>query len=189
MPDQYDILEDAVRDMFASAVWSHKIQEKQADIYHKKYERMEKWNIACCSLTSIGILLGLFSDCPSMKLLSLIASLILSCLTIFFTIYLKSYNFSNLIKSHKTAANMLLIVRNEIKSLIASIKLRSKTSIEIEESYNKLMNKANKIYMESPQTTDEAVADAEIALDKKRDNTFTDEEIDSYLPYNLRKIK
>ena len=187
MPDQYDILEDAVRYMFGSAVWSHKIQEKQADIYYKKYRCTEKWNIVCCSLTSIGILCGLFSDCPSMKLLSLVLSLVLSCLTIFFTIYLKSYNFSDLIKSHKTAANMLLIVRNEIMYLITTIKLKNKTPIEIDESYNKLMNKANKIYMESPQTTDEAVAEAEISLNKKRDNSFTDEEIDSYLPESLRK--
>lgn len=30
MEEQYSILEDAARDMFARAVWSHKIQEKQA---------------------------------------------------------------------------------------------------------------------------------------------------------------
>lgn len=37
MADQYNILEDAVSDMFARAVWSHKIQEKQADIYQKQF--------------------------------------------------------------------------------------------------------------------------------------------------------
>ena len=30
MTNQYDILEDAVRDMLARVVWSHKVQEKQA---------------------------------------------------------------------------------------------------------------------------------------------------------------
>lgn len=30
-------MEDVVSEMFARAVWSHKIQEKQADIYQKQF--------------------------------------------------------------------------------------------------------------------------------------------------------
>ena len=45
MTDKYGILEDSVRDMFARAVWTHKIQEKQADIYQKQYKWMETASI------------------------------------------------------------------------------------------------------------------------------------------------
>ena len=58
MTTQFGILEDAVRDMFIRAVWSHKIQEKQADIYQKQYKWMETLNILCASLTSVGISSG-----------------------------------------------------------------------------------------------------------------------------------
>ena len=33
----YSVLEDVVRDLFIRAVWSHKTQEKQAEIYQKRY--------------------------------------------------------------------------------------------------------------------------------------------------------
>ena len=33
MIDNYKTLEDVVRDSYAGVVWSHKIQEKQSDIY------------------------------------------------------------------------------------------------------------------------------------------------------------
>ena len=33
MKDSYKILEDIVRESYVGVVWSHKIQEKQSDIY------------------------------------------------------------------------------------------------------------------------------------------------------------
>ena len=55
MDDEYSILEDSVRNTFGSVVWSHKIQEKQADIYFSQYKCMETIKIATASLTSVGI--------------------------------------------------------------------------------------------------------------------------------------
>lgn len=80
MADQYNILEDAVRDMFARAVWSHKIQEKQSDIYQMRYKWMETVNILCASLTAVGILSTIFTD----RLWIKIASAILSFATAFY---------------------------------------------------------------------------------------------------------
>ena len=34
--NEYQILLDIVRQTFASVVWTHKIQEKQADIYNER---------------------------------------------------------------------------------------------------------------------------------------------------------
>lgn len=39
MIENYKMLEDVVRDSYASVVWSHKIQEKQADIYAEKFKK------------------------------------------------------------------------------------------------------------------------------------------------------
>lgn len=74
MADQYNILEDAVRDMFARAVWSHKIQEKQADIYQKQHKWMETVSIICASLTSVGILSTIFTDQLWIKIVSAVLS-------------------------------------------------------------------------------------------------------------------
>ena len=183
MADQYNILEDAVRDMFARAVWSHKIQEKQADIYQMRYKWMETVSILCASLTAVGILSTIFTDQLWLK----IVSAILSFATAFIAAYFKSFDLSTLTKSHKETANKLLIVRNEITSLLTSIKLKEKSIAELEDRYRTLMDKANEVYKGAPTTTDKAVALAKEALQVSGDNTFSTDEIDSYLPPALQK--
>lgn len=183
MADQYTILEDAVRDMFARAVWSHKIQEKQADIYQKQYKWMETLSILCASLTSVGILSTIFTNQLWIK----IASAVLSFVTVFVAAYFKSFDLQTLLKTHKETANKLLIVRNEITCLLTSIKLKEKSVSEMEESYRILMDKANDIYKDAPTTTEKAVKIAKEALQVKNDNAFPEEEIDTYLPAALHK--
>ena len=183
MADQYNILEDAVRDMFARAVWSHKIQEKQADIYQTRYKWMETVSILCASLTAVGILSTIFTDQLWIK----IVSAILSFATAFIAAYFKSFDLSTLTKSHKEAANKLLIVRNEITGLLTSIKLKEKPVVDLEARYLALMDKANEVYKDAPITTDKAVALAKEALQVTGDNTFSRDEIDSYLPPALQK--
>lgn len=183
MADQYNILEDAVRDMFVRAVWSHKIQEKQADIFQKQYKWMETVSIICASLTSVGILSTIFTD----ELWIKSVSAVLSFVTVFVAAYFKSFDLNKLTKAHKEAANRLLIVRNEITCLLTSIKLKEKTVSELEDRYRELMDKANEIYMAVPTTTDQAVKMAKDALQVTEDNTFSEEEIDSYLPPALKK--
>ena len=52
--NEYQILLDVVRQNFASVVWTHKIQIKQADIYAIRYRRLEIANIALAAATSCG---------------------------------------------------------------------------------------------------------------------------------------
>ena len=183
MEDQYNILEDAVRDIFVRAVWSHKIQEKQADIYQKQYKRMETWNIVFASMTSTGII----SLCIWNELWIKIISAFLSFATVFIGAYFKSFAPHKMAKTHKEAANDLLIVRNEIICLLTSIKLKEKSVGELEDRYRALMEKANGVYKNAPSTTERAVELAKEALQVKGDNTFSEDETDSYLPAALRK--
>ena len=51
---EYEILLDVVRQSYASVVWTHKIQEKQADIYSKRKNILDTINIIVATLTSCG---------------------------------------------------------------------------------------------------------------------------------------
>ncbi len=183
MADKFDILEDSVRDLFARAVWSHKIQEKQADIYQGQYRWMETVNILCASLTSVGILSTIFVDYLWIK----VVSAILSFATVFIAAYFKSFDLTKLAKAHKEAANKLLALRNEIMSVLTSIKMKEKPLSELEDHYHELMSKANELYKDVPSTTDKAVRLAREALQVTGDNTFSKSEIDLYLPDALKK--
>ena len=183
MEDQYKIIEDAARDMFARAVCSHKIQEKQADIYQSQYKWMETASIICASLTSVGVLSTIFTN----HLWVRIVSALLSFATVFLTAYFKSFDLVKLTTTHKEAANKLLVLRNKLTGLLLSIKLKEKTLSELEDCYAALMEEANETYNKVPQTTDRAVKLAKEALQITGDNTFSAEEIDSYLPEALQK--
>lgn len=185
MDNEYLVLEDSVRNSFGSVVWSHKIQEKQADIYSLKYKYMETINIIAASLTSVGIVSLLFTDELWLKILSSL----LSFISIFVSAFFKSFNLQELVSLHNKTAQKLLCVRDELKFLLMLICLKQKEINELTDMYKSIVIKLDKIYAEAPRTTDKAVDKARIALNVTKDNNFTDVEIDRNLPNTLKRRK
>ena len=183
MIDNYNTLEDVVRDSYAGVVWSHKIQEKQSDIYAEKYRRMETINIGAASLTSVWIIAMIFSDPLWLKLISAL----ISFATVYITAYFKSFDLQKFIITHKTTANKLIAIRDQYKVLLAEIRLQSDSVENFLVRYKELVERTDAIYLEAPTTTDKAVERASEALKVKKDNTFTESEIDSFLPSSLRR--
>ena len=178
MVDDYKILEDAIRNSYGSVVWSHKIQEKQSDIYSNKFKKMETINIVAASLTSVGIIAMIFTDPLWFKLISALIS--------FATVYITAY-LQKLITSHKATANKLIAVRDQYKVLLTETKLQSDSVENLLSRYKKLVRETDDIYLEAPSTTNKSAERASEALKIKKDNTFSDEEIDSFLPSSLRR--
>ncbi|WCB32248.1 SLATT domain-containing protein [Fusobacterium polymorphum] len=183
MKDSYKILEDIVRESYVGVVWSHKIQEKQSDIYAEKYKKMEIINIGIASLTSVGIITMIFSNPLWLKLVSTF----LSFITVYITAYYKSFDLQKLTISHKTSANKLIVVRDKYKVLLTKIKLQSDSVENLLLLYEDLQKEVFSIYSEAPITNNLAVERASEALKIKKDNTFSDEEIDLFLPSSLRR--
>lgn len=183
MIDNYAVLEDVVRDSYSGVVWSHKIQEKQSDIYSEKFKKMETINIGAASLTSVGIVAMIFTDPIWLKLISAL----ISFATIYISAYFKSFDLQKLIASHKATANKLIAVRDQYKVLLTKIKLQNDSVENLLKRYNELVEETDDIYLDAPNTTDEAVDRASKSLKIKKDNTFSDEEIDSFLPRSLRR--
>ena len=51
--NEYQVLLDVVRLNYASVVWTHKIQEKQADIYAAQYKGIESFIVILAALGCI----------------------------------------------------------------------------------------------------------------------------------------
>lgn len=181
--NNYEVLEDVVRDSYSGVVWSHKIQEKQSDIYAEKFKKMETINIGAASLTSVGIIAMVFTDPLWLKLVSALVSFA----SVYITAYFKSFDLQKLIASHKTIANKLISVRDQYKVLLTEIRLQNDSVENLLKRYNELVKETDTIYLEAPSTTDEAVDRASEAFKIKKDNTFSDDEIDSFLPISLRR--
>lgn len=183
MEHDYYILEGTVRETYASVVWSHKIQEKQADIYTKQFKFMETAKIVSASLTSVGVVSLIFTNQMWIKMVSAFISFV----TIFVNSFFKSFDLQAMINNHKATANKLLLERNNLKSLLLKIKLRQGTVEELTTEFQELQNSIGQVYQSAPNTTDKAVKLAKEALNIKQDNTFSEMEINNFLPKTLRR--
>ena len=119
MIENYKMLEDVVRDSYASVVWSHKIQEKQADIYAEKFKKMETVNIGAASLTSVGIVALIFTDPLWLKLVSAL----ISFATVYITAYFKSFDLQKFITSHKAHSFLRISIACIIKHKLSAVNI------------------------------------------------------------------
>ena len=183
MDKNREILEDNVRYTFMSVVWSHKIQEKEADLLNEKFKCYETIRIVCSSLTSIGLISIIFVDEFWVKLISTLISFVSVSISMFF----KSFEVRNNILRHKKTAVDLLVLRNKFRLLLLEINMNNTNTEELVQKYEELERELEEVYKEAPNTSDKAVEIASNALKFKKDNEFGDEEIDCNLPISLQR--
>lgn len=183
MDKNREILEENVRHTFMSVVWSHKIQEKEADILSEKFKLYELIRIVCASLTSVGLISLIFIDEFWIKLISTIVSFISTFISMFF----KSFEVQNNVSNHKKTAIDLLILRDKFRLLLIEIRMNKADTKEIFQKYDNLQRELGEVYKVAPNTTDKAVERAYKALEINKDNEFSDKEIDVNLPNSLKR--
>ncbi len=180
-----DIIESEIRQIFASIVWTHKIHEKQCDINSFWFNILEFCKILSSAITTSGLLTCFFIDEVALK----IVTTIFSAICLFINTFYKTYNLKESRDSHKASALEFLQLRNETISLLTDIKLDRIKLEEVISQRSELLVRYHDICKRSLNTSDRAVNKASKALKKQKDNTFSDKEIDSYLPIELRKEK
>jgi len=183
MNDELVILEDTVRASFAGVVWSHKIHEKQADIYVNNYKTLETIRIIATAITSCGVVSLVFVDELWIKLFSALISFTAVLISALF----KSFSTQELSVTHKRTAISLLVIRDKYQHLLMEIRIGQKSYEELNNEYTVLENEKHQVYADSPATTDKAVEQARQALKIKNDNSYSDEETDNFLPNSLRR--
>lgn len=181
--NKLEILEGQIRQVFAGTVWTHKIQEKQADIYLTKYKCLENWRIGLSAVTTSGIITVVFIDKFWLK----VVTAIISGVSFFINSYFKMYDLKSLYKQHKTSAINLLELREELISVLCDIKLGKYDEISLGEKRDEVLKKQMSIYKKCLDAEGKAVDRASDNLKRRQDNTYSDEEIDSYLPVIARK--
>ena len=181
--EMYNVQEALVRQTFVSVVWTHKIQEKQGDTEASRFHWMEVANIVCASLTSAGIVVSIFEEGVWLKIITAAISFV----TVFCGAYFKSFDVKNTIAKHRATACKLVAIRNELLVLLADVKFQRKPIETLEEEYKVLLKRLHTIYDEAPATTKRAVAEAQNALNVDKEYTYSDAEIDKFLPAELQK--
>jgi hypothetical protein len=180
--DKKSVLESQIRECFGRVVYSHKTHEKCCDIL---LERLGRIKLAQMILSAVsaggfiavvfggGIVAGIFGALVSTSLLVLNA-------------YTKDYDLGELAQKHKEAANDLWIIRESYLSLLTDLISESKQLKEISDLRDQLMTNLSSAYKAAPATTSDAYVKAQEALKIKEDYTFSDDEIDAFLPTKLK---
>lgn len=181
MKKKSKVLLAEVRQNFASVVWTHKIQEKQADIYASTYKCLKTASILIDGITVCGTVTVFLCDEYLTKLLTAL----FSTTAFIINTYLKTFDLKKLEAQHRFSANNFVIARNQLMHIIAKLHLDFKLKQIILE-YQQVMSTLNQLYHDAPSTTASAVEKAYKALKLKDEYTCTDEEIDHFLPNHLK---
>jgi len=182
-PQSRSILEGQLRECYGRVIYSHKTHEKCADILLCRLSRIKLAQIILSAITAggfIGTLLGAGQK-------SAIVGVIVSTLLLTLNAYTKSYDLGELAQKHKQAANELWIIREKYLSLLVDLAMREKPLEALQNQRDELVEQLHTVYSGSPSTTLRAYKEAQRALKQLEDMTFTDAEIDVFLPKELRR--
>ena len=180
---QFEILESQIRECFGRVVYSHKTQEKCADIVQQIHKNLKLAQIIISAIITTSLMLKLFGD----NQIALFVAAILSALLFGLNTYSKDYDLGEIAQKHTNAANELWDIRETYLSLLTDIKTNNLSINQIVNQRDELQKRLTNIYAGSPRTNSKAYSLASKALKLNEELTFSDKEIDAFLPNELRK--
>lgn len=183
MDDKLSALEGQIRECYGRTVYSHKTHEKCADILHTRLARIKFWQIALSAITTGSFLTAVIGTGKEAAMIGVIVSTILLVLNA----YAKNYDLGELAQKHKQAANDIWLVREQYLSLLTDIAIGTKTPTDAQAERDKLVENLHTIYAGSPNTNNPAYRLAQKSLQQQEEMTFSDQEIDAFLPKQLRR--
>ena len=177
------ILEGQLRECYGRVVYSHKTHEKCADILLSRLSNIKLWQIILSTITTAGFISMVFGAGRVGAAIGVIVSTALLVLNA----YTKNYDLGELAQKHKQAANDLWLVREKYLSLLVDMRMKEKPLESLQKQRDELVEQLHSVYSGAPSTTFQAYKKAQEALKKLEDMTFTDAEIDAFLPQELKR--
>ena len=183
--ESIQILEGQLRECFGRVVYTHKTHEKGADILQMRLSRLKLSQIVLSVITTGGFISVLFGI---ETIGSIIASTV-SAVLLGLNIYMKGEDLGVLVRNHKGTASDIWLIREKYQSLITDLVIGEKPLEIIQQERDVLMEELHSVYSNAPKTTYKAYKKAQQALKYSEDMTFSDREIDAFLPNELKRSK
>ena len=181
-PESFNAFEELIGDTISSVTWTHKIHEKQADIYSRKHFIVTFFNIFVSATSTGCIAWTINNDSPFFKSLAIILSVITLSLTAL-DFYFPT---KQLYENHKKTATLLLLKREQFKYLLYKTKYKNCDISNLEDEFAKLKEDLYSIYANAPITTAAALEAAAVALLNSKDSEFDRNKINEFLPDSLK---
>lgn len=177
------ILEDQIRECFARVAWTHKTHEKCADILNLRLARIKFWQIVLSAIITTGILAAVFGESKEIGVVTAIISFFLTIMNT----YVKQYDLGGIAQKHADSAIYIWNIRESYFSLLTDIRYAESDLQEVRNKRDRLQEELLEIYRGAPRTIAKAYDKASNALKNMEELTFSDQEIDAFLPKSLKK--
>ncbi|WP_263055235.1 SLATT domain-containing protein [Curtobacterium sp. RIT-PI-V] len=174
-----------VREAFGRVAYSHKTQEKQADICFTKHRWQQGVLIALTAVSSGTFLVAVVSPFASTTVTSLATSTI-AVLVTWVSLGSKTFRFHEEAEAHRDTASRLWDVRESYVSLIADLMSHEITDPQARVRRDELQEASRDVYSSAPRTTSKAYERAQDGLKNNEELTFSSRELDLLLPEALR---
>ena len=183
-PTPVEILEGQIRECFGRVVYSHKTHEKLADILLGRLSLIKWGQIILSAITAAGCISIVFGAGRA----GIILSAVISTLLLVLNAYTKDYDLGELAQKSRHAAADLWIIREKYLSLLTDLRMGTRAVEDVILDRDKLLEALYGVYSVAPSTNKRAYVKAQKALKTLEDMTFSDEEIDAFLPRELKKV-
>jgi len=182
-PDVRRILEGQLRECFGRVVYSHKTHEKCADILLARHSLIKLFQIGLSAATTAGFVSTFFGwDTWGVRIGVVVSTVLLAL-----TAYTKDYDLGELAQKHKRAAIDIWVLRERYLSLLTDLAADARPIDELRKERDELVTALHTVYAGSPSTTHAAYRKAQEALQRNQDMTFSEAEIDAFLPGELKR--
>jgi len=181
--ESMQVIESQIRECYGRVVYSHKTHEKCADILDKKLKLIKFWQIVLSAVITGGLIVTILDKT---KIASVLTGLVSTGLLVL-NAYTKNYNLGELVQVHTDAAVKLWAIRESYLSVLTDIKIHDVDMVQIRHKRDQLQNELVDVYKIAPRTNFKAYTEAQKALKESEEMTFSDEEIDNFLPEPLKK--
>jgi hypothetical protein len=179
------VLEGQLRECYGRVVYSHKTHEKCADILLERQAKIKLAQIVLSAITTAGFVASVFGAGSEGALVGAVVSTALLALNA----YTKDYDLGELAQKHRQAASELWIVREKYLSLLVDLSMKERPLEALQVQRDALLEKLHGAYEGAPSTTFQAYKKAQEALKRLEDLSFSDKEIDAFLPQELKRAK
>ena len=170
------------RELYGRAVYTHKTHEKERQHWSKWAFLMNWVNISLAAATTVFAIISAVLQ----PFCVLITTAVLAALTTAFALWQASFDPVGKENRHRTAAKELLWIREELLLLIERCHISTEQTPHLQSRLDSLTHQLNSVYKFAPDTSPKAYDEASKAL-KGGEFTFSDAEIDAFLPTRLRR--
>ena len=180
MSEYKESLSSQLHELYGKATYTYVSHLKQYSRIEKLNKRIKYAQIALSAVSTVGFISKIFTNQFLITVIGAISSVVL----LFITLYYKEFNLSEIISSHRNAADELWLIRERMISLLTDFEKLSDN--EIQSRRDELQLELADTYKKYPKTDNKSYIEAQKALQSEEEQYFADGELDKMLPSHLR---